>query len=181
MALGQFIAPQTGAFIKGDTFDPRLNHSKPLIVVVREFKPDFVTKQYPKPKDVVIVDLVDLIANDVKVSVIWGAAAVVDRLKGMAGTDEKLPVKLEKRKSQTNSDYFTVVGLEGKELELAVAFDQKRGDAIEKERAERQAEADARFAEQTGGGISAQASPAAVTAAGVGDDDLARAMAALGD
>lgn len=194
MALGTFVAPTAGNFIKADKFDPRLHANKPLIVKVREFKEGFTTTAYPDPRDIVIVDLVDLspvLKNqdaDVLVSVIWGSAAMVDRLKKYAGTDEKLPLKIVQRESQqTKRTYQTVEPLDGGELTLAAKWDEKNPDAIDNMRAQRQAEADARAAEengdkvglsntdQTGAPLSTMAA-AAPAVSGLSDADLEAAI-----
>lgn len=142
MALGTFTPPAGG---KAGSFDPRNHADKPLIVVVREFRPNFTTRAYPNPKDVIICDIVDILANAVHVSVIWGSAAIVDRLKDQAPKDgaapERLPVKISHVQSaSTGRMYTTVDPLDGKALELAAAWDAKFPSRIDDERAARQDE-----------------------------------------
>lgn len=141
MALGTFTPPATGG--KSSTFDPRPqfgNVGKPLIVVPREFKPDFVTPKYPNPKNVVIVDVVDLSPlysggeAVVLPSVIWGAAAVVDYLKPYCldpnTVNTPLPVKIETRVGASGTPYAVLNGLADAELNLAAMWDQKFGLAF---------------------------------------------------
>lgn len=203
MALGTFVAPAAGNFIKADKFDPRVNANKPLIVKVRDFNPEFSTKEFPEKRPVVFVDLVDLspvVAKtgqaEVLVSVIWGSAAMVDRLKGYAGTDEKLPLTISSVKSQqTNRTYFTVEPLEGVALKLAGAWDDKNPTAMDDLRAQREAEAEAEGAQNTqdngpaitglasGKAAPAASAPAAAPAsatAGMSDADLEAAIRDLG-
>lgn len=180
MALGTYVPPKTGV---AGSFDPRYNADKPLIVVVREFREDFTTRKFPNPKDVVIVDVVDILANTVIVSVIWGAGAVVDRLKDRAPADgadpEKLPVKLVAVKSQsTGNDYASIEPLEGKELELAVAWDAKNPTRIDDERAQRQSEIKEGPAE--GQKAAPAEEPAAPADPKLSDSELDAAIAALG-
>lgn len=142
MALGQFVPPAAG---KAGSFDPRNHADKPLIVVVREFRPQFTTRAYPNPKDVIICDIVDILADAVHVSVIWGSAAIVDRLKDQAPKDgaepTRLPVKISHVQSaSTGRMYTTVDPLDGKALELAAAWDAKFPTRIDDERAARQDE-----------------------------------------
>lgn len=140
MALGTFTPPAGG---KAGSFDPRQHAGKPLIVVVREFREDFATKRFPTPKDVVICDIVDILADTVHVSVIWGSAAIVDRVKGYTPKDgetpEKLPVQIVKVAGATGNEYCTLEPLDGKALELAAAWDAKNGARIDEARAEREA------------------------------------------
>ena len=139
MSLGTYTPPTTG---KAGSYDPRLHHGRPLIVVVREFRADFTTRKYPKPKDVVFVDVVDLLTDTVHVNVIWGGGAVVDRLKGeLDKTPEgepsaPLPVKLIPTQSATNTTYYVPEPLDpaGQEYALAVAWDAKYPTRIDDER-----------------------------------------------
>lgn len=176
MALGTFTPPAGGA--KASSFDPRFNANKPLIVVVREFREGFTTQRFPDPKDVVIVDLVDLLADTVVPSVIWGAAAIVDRLKDQAGNGEKLPVIINEKISGKGNKYTTIDPLqEGQMLDLAVAWDKKNPTRLADEsEAHRAVQAEAQNAAPA-------ATPAAAPAAAepkIDDAALAAAIAALG-
>ena len=142
MALGTFTPPPSQT---ASSFDPRTNHGKPLIVVVREFRENFTTRKFPQPKDVVIVDVVDLLAGEIKLSVIWGGGAMVDRLKGSVAAEgaepERLPVKIVKvSPASGGNDYYSIDPLEGKELDLAAAWDAKNPTLIDEKRAEKEAE-----------------------------------------
>lgn len=142
MALGTWTPPSSGT---AGSFDPRNHADKPLIVVVREFRENFTTRKYPNPKNVIIVDVVDILADTVHVSVIWGSAAIVDRLKDQAPKPgeqpQRLPVVIRHVASaSTGRTYTTVDPLEGKALELAAAWDAKYPTRIDDERAARQSE-----------------------------------------
>jgi len=137
IALGTFTPPPTGG--KAGSFDPRYNANKPLIVVPREFRPQFVTQRFPKPKDVVICDIVDVAANTVHVSVIWGAEAIVDHIKGYVKTDgtpaEPLPVKIITVTGQSGNAYGKLIPLEGDELSYVAGWDAAFPGRIDAERA----------------------------------------------
>lgn len=136
MALGTFTPPASGT---AGSFDPRTNHSKPLIVVCREFREGFTTRRFPTPKDVVICDVVDLLADTVHVAVIWGGGAMVDRLKGSVPTGaevpERLPVTIVPVTAGNGGTYYVVEPLEGTALQVAVAWDEKYPTRIDDERA----------------------------------------------
>jgi hypothetical protein len=141
IALGTFTPPVGG---KAGSFDPRNHADKPLIVVVREFRKDFTTRRFPNPKDVIIVDIVDILADAVHISVIWGSGAIVDRLKDQVPQNgeapQRLPVKISHVTSGAGNPYCTVDPLEGKALELAAAWDQRYPTRIDDERAAREDE-----------------------------------------
>jgi hypothetical protein len=141
MALGTYTMKAKG---KASSFDPRVNGGKPLIVVPREFRANFTTQRFPNPKDVVIVDVVDLLADTVHVSVIWGGGAMVDALKehipadGQAPTS--LPVKIQAASAASGNSYYVLVPLEGAALQLAAAWDAKYPNRVDQERARHDAE-----------------------------------------
>lgn len=198
MALGTFTPPPSKS---ASSFDPRTHHGKPLIVVAREFLPQHVTRKYPEPRDKVVCDVVDLMADTVVVSVLWGSGAIVDRLKVSVpeegATAERLPVSIVKvSPSGGGNDYYSVEPLDGTALQLAVAWDQKNPTRIDDERAAKLA-TDAQNGEPaagapgaapiTGLGSAPATPPAAATEeatanAGVtmNDDDLQAAIASLG-
>lgn len=200
MALGTFTPPAR-ANGKAGSFDPRFNTDKPLIVVVREFRENFTTQRFPNPKDVVIYDVVDLLANTVQISVITGSGAIVDRLKPSVPADgavpEKLPVVFKLVSPAGGNPYCTVEPLEGQALQLAIAWDAKNPTRIEDERAAKMA-ADAAQAPAVDPVAAAlqglgQAAPAAAPLQGIGqtaapaaaapamsDADLEAAIKALG-
>jgi len=136
IALGTFTPPPTGG--KAGSFDPRYNANKPLIVVPREFRPQFVTQRFPNPKDVVICDVVDVAANVVHVSVIWGAEAIVDHIKRYVPTDgtapDPLPVKIVTVTGQKGNAYGKLVPLEGPELDYVAGWDAAFPGRIDAER-----------------------------------------------
>lgn len=159
MALGTYTLKAKG---KAGRFDPRENGGKPLIVVPREFRANFTTQRFPNPKDVVIVDVVDLLSDTVHVSVIWGGGAMVDAMKehvpGEGEAPTKLPVKISAAQSAAGNAYYILEPLDGAALQLAAAWDAKYPNRVDAER-------NAHEAEQ------AQAAPAA--------DPMAAALAAL--
>jgi hypothetical protein len=161
MALGTYTLKAKG---KASSFDPRVNGGKPLIVVPREFRANFTTQRFPNPKDVVIVDVVDLLADTVHVSVIWGGGAMVDAIKEHVPVDgqepTKLPVKISAASSAAGNQYYVLEPLDGAALQLAGAWDAKFPQRIDAERARHEAE------QVAGGGA-----PAA--------DPMAAALAAL--
>ena len=199
MPLGTFV-PKTGN--KAGSFKPQDNYDKPLIVVPREFRPDFVTKQYPNPKDVVIYDVADLSpllkgeAVAITTGVITGSKAIVDQLhaamekakKDGSTDDPKLPVKFVQRLNAANVVYYSVEPLdpESKEFQLAVKWEEKNPTAIDAARAEKE-EADARAEVEkvaatmpgTAADTADTAAAAAAPAPRMADDDLEKAIAAL--
>lgn len=140
MALGTYTLKAKG---KASSFDPRTNFGKPLIVVPREFRANFTTQRFPNPKDVVIVDVVDLLADTVHVSVIWGGGAMVDAIKEHVPADgaepTKLPVKISTAQSASGNAYYILEPLEGQMLQLAGAWDAKYPTRIDQERAQHEA------------------------------------------
>lgn len=198
IALGTFEAPPSQG--KAGSFKPQNNVNRPIIAVPREFKTNFVTAQYPDPKDVVIYDVFDLMTGNIEISVITGSGAMVDRLKQYVPGGTKndtaepkpLPVKIVKVERSGKSDYYSIESLEGKELQLAVLWDQKIGiSAIEDKRAEVVAEAGAAPANadpsvpawmntNAAASISAPAAAAPAAAAIETPDALDAAIAALG-
>lgn len=179
IALGQFIAPPSG--LKAGQFDPAQNVGKPVIMVPREHRTDFVTPRFPNPKDVVIYDLVDLTsldpatgeARNLQISVITGAGAMVDRLKnhlpGQPGNDTgapmALPVKIVAVERPGKATYFSIAGLEGQELQLAQLWDTRFGIAyIDAKRAEVQAEQQVANGAAAGNGMPAWAANGAAPA-----------------
>jgi hypothetical protein len=204
MPLGTFV-PKTGN--KAGSFKPQDNADKPLIVVPREFRPDFVTKQYPNPKDVVFYDVADLSPLlkgepvEIVIGVITGSKAIVDQLnnamqkakKDGATDDPKLPVKFVSRLNAANVVYYSVEPLdpESKEYQLAVKWESKNPEAIDKARAEKE-EADAKAASsngsgngngyganQNGAGLPDSQPETSAPATRMDDDDLEKAIAAL--
>lgn len=141
MALGTFTLKAKG---KAGSYDPRLHVGKPLIVVPREFRAGFTTQRFPNPKDVVIVDIVDLLADTVHVSVIWGSGAIVDAVKDHVPVDggepTKLPVMIKQVQSAAGNQYTTLVPLEGPALQLAAAWDAKHPTRVDAERQRHEAE-----------------------------------------
>lgn len=146
MALGQFTLKAKG---KASSFDPRVNIGKPLIVVPREFRANFTTQRFPNPKDVVIVDVVDLSANNwqgqIHISVIWGGGAMVDAIKEHVPTDgtapTPLPVKIQRVDPNTGGNsYYVLIPLEGQELQLAQLWDQKFPTRVDEARVAHEAE-----------------------------------------
>lgn len=142
MALGTFALKAKG---KASSFDPRVNHDKPLIVVPREFRPNFTTQRFPNPKDVVIVDVVELLADTVHVSVIWGGSAMVDAIKDHVPAEgqepTKLPVMIKRVDPGTGGNsYYVLVPLEGAALQLAAAWDAKFPTRVDQERAQHDAQ-----------------------------------------
>jgi hypothetical protein len=192
--LGTFVPPAGPG--KATSFDPRYNTDKPLIVVLREFRENFTTQRFPNPRNVVIVDVVDLMADEVHASVIWGAAAIVDRLKGV-NPGEPLPVVIQNRQSAAGNTYTTVEPLDGQGLQFAQAWYAKFPTRIDEVRAAREAERQAAQQAQNGNGAApAQGAPlqgmgqpvaqtqapapqATQPVAGLNDDDLAARIAAL--
>jgi len=183
MALGTFTPP---ASVNGSSFDPRDKHGRPLIVVPRKFLPQHVSKRFPTPRDKVAVDVVDLLENQVYLSVLWGSGPIVDRLNDAmkkGNTDVALPIKIEEVKPESGGNkYYIVVPLEGKELQLAAAWDEKNPGRVDRERAE--AEAEAGQQQQNGAGnespaTEAPAAPAAAAQPRMDDDALEAAIAAL--
>lgn len=140
MALGTYTLKAKG---KAASFDPRVNHGKPLIVVPREFRANFTTQRFPNPKDVVIVDVVDLLADTVHISVIWGGGAMVDAIKEHVPVDGQpptpLPVMIQPTSSAAGNSYFVLVPLEGPALQLAAAWDAKYPTRVDQERAQHDA------------------------------------------
>lgn len=141
LALGTYTLKAKG---KAASFDPRVNHGKPLIVVPREHRANFTTQRFPNPKDVVIVDVVDLLADTVHVSVIWGGGAMVDAIKehvpGDGQEPTKLPVKISPASSATGNQYYVLEPLEGAALQLAAAWDAKYPTRVDQERAQHEAQ-----------------------------------------
>jgi len=141
MALGTYTLKAKG---KASSFDPRVNAGKPLIVVPREFRANFTTQRFPNPKDVVIVDVVDLLADTVHISVIWGGGAMVDAIKEHVPTDgtepTRLPVMIQATSSAAGNSYYVLVPLEGPALQLAGAWDAKYPTRVDQERAKHEAE-----------------------------------------
>lgn len=163
MALGQFTLKAKG---KASSFDPRTNHGKPLIVVPREFRANFTTQRFPNPKDVVIVDVVDLLSDTVHISVIWGGGAMVDACKehvpADGGAPTPLPVMIKRVDPGTGGNsYYVLAPLEGQALQVAQMWDAKYPTRVDDERARHEAD---QAAGGNGGGQAADPMAAALAA-----------------
>lgn len=159
--------------MKAGQFNPPANVGKPVIMVPREHRADFVTPQFPTPKDVVIYDVVNLLTGEIHISVITGAGAMVDRLKnhlpGQPGNDTGvpmlLPVKIVAVDRPGKSTYYSIAGLEDQELQLAGLWESKFGMAtIDAKRAEVHAEQQVANGAAAGNGMPAWAANGAAPA-----------------
>ena len=186
--LGPFKS-KAGNFLEATKFDAAANVGHPLVVIVHDFKEDFKTEAYPNPRPVafvMIADLSPLLKGGEAIlygNAILGGDAVADRLRDYTGAVNedgslvKLQVKLGNAVSNsTKRSYRTIEPLEGAELALAVKWDEKNPTALQDERARLEAEAAARGEEEGSGNADNKASSAPV----MDDDELAKAIAALG-
>lgn len=141
MPIGKF---EKQARIQGDKLDVRTIVGRPLLVRVMETVPDFASTAYPEPKEVVFVDVVDLMSGAIYINALWGAAAIVDGLKEQAGQDVLLPVKVVQRVSgRSGRTYQDLAALEDQELALAHAWAQANEPKIDDARRTREAAAKA--------------------------------------
>lgn len=153
MALGTYTQK---ARIESDKLDLRDYYGRPLLVKVREFRTGFTSQRFPNPKDVVIVDAVDLMAaaqavqqgrtpstveDGVYIGPLWGGGAVVDNLKDNAGRDITLPVMAVKAKAARGNDYIALAALEGQAQALAEAIYQRYPNLLDEARNAREAKA----------------------------------------
>lgn len=202
IALGTFVPPANG---KTGSFRPQDNYGKPLIVVPREYREDFVTRQYPNPKPAVFYDVVDLLADTVIIGVVTGSKAIVDRLRDLIPSDggeaPRLPVKIVQLTGAAGNTYFSIEPLTqgSQEHALAMAWDSKYPTRIDDERAKKLAADQVAEAQQQNAQQVPQPQGAAAPLAGIGasqpvqtqqveqavaappmdDDALAKALAAL--
>ena len=155
MALGAYVRKSR---VQTDRLrvDSLVGHA--LLVKVREFRPDFSSQQYPTPKPVVIVDVLDLsvvaanvkanpsdlLAGAVFIGPLWGAEAVVDGLKDYAGSDELIPVMVGSAVSpSTGRTYCLLDAIEDDAtMQFAAGVDAKFPDVLDERRAQREAQAD---------------------------------------
>jgi len=92
---------------------------RPLLLKVEKLIADYVSKEYPNPKDVITVDLVDLTTGQIHIGPMWGAGRVVDHLKSHAGTGNVLPIKLVSKPGNGGREYLSPEPLDGPELAYA--------------------------------------------------------------
>lgn len=140
MTLGTF---QPKARMSGDKLDLRQYAGRPLLVRTVDFDPAFSSPNYPEPKPVVFVDVVDLISGQIYISALWGAGAVVDNLKDKAGTEEVVAVKAANVPStkRAGTHYVALFPLEAGELEAATGWYNQNWAIVDQTRAQRQAQA----------------------------------------
>jgi hypothetical protein len=148
MAIQQFTRPTR---VRGDKFGVSERNpqgvDRPLIVKVREVVEDFKSRDYPDPKPVVFVDVVDLFGrnNDwnptIYVGPLWGGAALVDSLRPYVGQDAELPVMPKLVRSGSGRNYTVLVPLdESTWLDAAVKWLEMNPTAIDDARRAREAE-----------------------------------------
>lgn len=128
MTVPQFAEYEPPALEESDSFKPKENFDKPLLVKVREFKTGIVTEFSPDGNDGIIVDLVDLTTGTKYSNVLWMGGAIVDGLKMHAGTPKVLVIRFEKRKSNSGRTYPAPAKSTDADKELARKYYEKRGD-----------------------------------------------------
>lgn len=159
MQLDTFVPPTRE---DGDRVPAKEMVGRPLIVQVREHRTGVKTQYNSNPQDTarykpeggeaVLLDVADLSSNTVYLNVLWFNGAVVDSLKGYVA--HTLPVRLfyDSPKSGGNGNpYLNVEPLAGAELAAAHQWATSNPDRFERERAARQAQAQAAAAGTTGG------------------------------
>lgn len=134
---------QPKARITGDKMDLRNYYGRPLLVRVNEFVPDFSSQQYPNPKPVVFVDVVDLISGQIFINSLWGGGAVVDNLREHAGTQVVLPLMAQQANSGQGRSYIALVALDDNTAALAGQWHAANWGTVEQTRAQRMAAAQA--------------------------------------
>lgn len=115
MTLGQFVNKPR---IQSDRVTAKELEARPLLVLVNECLKDFVSAEYPEPKDVITLDVADLSTGRIYIGPLWGAGRVVDSLKPYAGSGQVMPVKLVTIQGKTRP-YLGVEPLAGAELAMA--------------------------------------------------------------
>lgn len=138
MTLGQF-APKPK--IDSDPIQAKQMANRPMLLRVEQMIPDFTSTKYPEPKNVVIVDIVDLASGQVYIGPLWGAGRVVDDLTPYAGTDQLLPVKLIYKMGGNSREYLVPEALTGQELAYAEQFHAAYPTLLTDHRAARVAQA----------------------------------------
>jgi hypothetical protein len=111
-----------------DTYKPKENYDKPLLVKVREHKTGVVTEFSPEGGEAVIVDLVDLADGNLYKNVLWMGGAVVDGLKANAASPNPLVIRFEKRKSNSGRNYPAPAKASDEDKALAQSYYSKKGD-----------------------------------------------------
>lgn len=124
----QFAEYEPPAQEDSDSFKPKENYDKPLLVKVREHKTGVVTEFSPEGGDAITVDLVDLTNGDIKRNVLWMGGAIVDGLKAHAGSPNVLVIRFEKRKSNSGRSYPSPAKSTDADKELARKYYEKKGD-----------------------------------------------------
>lgn len=137
MALGKFVNSTKKAYVPSGKFNAQApeNHNRPLLVVPREFRAQFSTGKFD-PRDVILVDVVDLDANKVIINVLWGGAALVGRLKHYVpggkenpGTEPlPYPIQLQTQPGEKGS-YAVPMDVDAMGRAKAAAWDMKFGMA----------------------------------------------------
>lgn len=124
----QFAEYEPPAQEDSDTFKPKENYDKPLLVKVREHKTGVVTEFSPDGSEALIVDLVDLSDGKAYSNVLWMGGAIVDGLKQHAGGPTVLVIRFEKRKSNSGRTYPAPAKSTDEDKNLAKRYYEKKGD-----------------------------------------------------
>lgn len=114
---------------EGDTFKPKENYNKPLIVRIIEVKTGIVTEFTPEPGgEGVIVDLVDLVGRPEEPyrEVLWMGGAVVDGLKPLVG--QVAVIRFEERKAKNGRKYPAPTPSTAEDVALATRYYAAKGD-----------------------------------------------------
>ena len=152
--LGSF---QPKSRVTGDKVDYDQFLGRPLLVRVMDYTPEFTSQQYPNPKPVVFVDVVDLYSGSIFINALWGSGAIVDNLKDGVGTNVAVPVQIVKR--QGKNAYYTLDAIDPNLLQAASDWYNQNWASVDAERARREAAATAAAAQapaQQGFGAPAQ-------------------------
>ena len=111
-----------------DTFKPKENYDKPLLVKVREHKTGVITEFSPEGGEAVTVDLVDLTDGKIYRNVLWMGGAIVDGLKMHAGTPKVLVIRFDKKKGASGRSYPAPAKSTDEDKARARSYYEKKGD-----------------------------------------------------
>lgn len=136
-SLGTYAPPVR---IESDKIRVDSLYDTPLLIKAVKYIEDFTSTEYPTPKPVIIVDVVNLATGDIWIGPLWGAAAVVDGLKPYVGTDQVLAVMPYEKQGKSRK-YASLRQLEGPQHAAAAAWLNAYPTALADRRAQKEAQA----------------------------------------
>lgn len=126
MTAPTFADFEPPALEDSDSFPPKENYDKPLLVKVRERKDGIVTEFSPDGAPGLIVDLVDLTDGAIYRNTLWMGGAIVDGLSPYLG--KVMVIRFETKKSNAGRKYPSPSKGTDEDKALARKYYDSKGD-----------------------------------------------------